>query len=489
MEKKAKLPVGIENFEKLRTENFYYVDKTGLIKELLDNWGEVNLFTRPGRFGKSLNMNMLRYFFEYGCRAEIFDGLEISKEKSYCEKYMGKFPVISITLKGVDARDFEGAKDMLRSIIGDEAMRFQFLLESGKLTDEEKERYQRLIAIDPNGQRQFAMSDNALTDSLRTLCRLLCKHYGQKVILLIDEYDVPLDKAQQSGCYDEMVSLIRGLFGQALKTNDSLYFAVLTGCLRIAKESIFTGLNNFNIFSVTDVFLAIILALLTKKLPQCRNTMGWLINLTSLKTGMMDIDLGCRMSIVHGMSSTIAENCGLTGKLIQGLFGLIPAATTAAAVEAQFGAYLRRTISIWDTAVRKNRKENFYHGILLGLLGHREDWIVTSNAESGDGYSDILVELAEEGIGIVTEVKYAEEGLLEAACTEALVQIARMDYDARLRQDGMDTIIRYRKGHCSCPGGHQSGAPHTGFWVSWGNGTCACWRPPCPPTACSALPL
>ncbi|WP_251207535.1 AAA family ATPase [Acetatifactor aquisgranensis] len=558
MEKKAKLPIGIENFEKLRTENFYYVDKTGLIKELLDNWGEVNLFTRPRRFGKSLNMNMLRYFFEYGCRAEIFDGLEISKEKSYCEKYMGKFPVISITLKGVDARDFEGAKDMLRSIIGDEAMRFQFLLESGKLSDEEKERYQRLIAIDPDGQRQFAMSDNALTDSLRTLCRLLCKHYGQKVILLIDEYDVPLDKAQQSGCYDEMVSLIRGLFGQALKTNDSLYFAVLTGCLRIAKESIFTGLNNFNTFSVTDVPFGEYFGFTDKEVAAmleyygvadkfdivknwydgyrfgmsdvycpwdvinyCRelrfdreayprafwiNTSGndiirrfirmatsgtkreletliagetvfhrirqeltyrelyesidnlWSVLFTTgylTRRGAEEGDmyrlalpnLEIRQIFVEQVMEWFQEE---VQKDISGLDAFCDSLlkADAAAVEAQFGAYLRRTISIRDTAVRKNRKENFYHGILLGLLGHREDWIVTSNAESGDGYSDILVELAEEGIGIVIEVKYAEEKQLEAACTEALAQIARMDYDARLRQDGMDTIIRYGIGCC-----------------------------------------
>lgn len=189
MEQKTKLPIGIENFEKLRTEGFYYVDKTGFIKELLDNWGEVNLFTRPRRFGKSLNMNTLRYFFEYGCRAELFDGLEIGREKAYCERYMGKFPVISVTLKGVDARDFELARNMLRSIIGDEAMRFQFLSESVRLSEDEKERYRQLVAIDPDGKRQFAMSDDALTDSLRTLCRLLYKHYGQKAILLIDEYD------------------------------------------------------------------------------------------------------------------------------------------------------------------------------------------------------------------------------------------------------------------------------------------------------------
>ena len=210
-EKKVKLPIGIENFEKLRTEGFYYVDKTSLIRELLDNWGEVNLFTRPRRFGKSLNMNMLQYFFEYGCRAELFNGLEISQEKAYCEKFMGKFPVISITLKGADGRNYDGARGMLRSIIGNEAMRFQFLLDSKHLTYSERSSYRQMIKIDPAGKQQYAMPDEVLTDSLRMLSELLRKHYGQKVILLIDEYDVPLDKAQQAGYYEEMVSLIRGL--------------------------------------------------------------------------------------------------------------------------------------------------------------------------------------------------------------------------------------------------------------------------------------
>ena len=256
MKDKVKLPIGIENFEKIRTEGFYYVDKTGLIRELLDNWGEVNLFARPRRFGKSLNMNMLRCFFECGCRSELFEGLEISRATDYCEKYMGRFPVISITLKGVSAMDFLGAKAMLRTVIGNEAMRFLFLKESPRLSEDEKESYRQLAALDSAGRQKFSMSDDMLADSLYTLSKLLRKHYGQKVILLIDEYDVPLDKARHCGYYDEMVTLIRNLFGTALKTNDSLQFAVLTGCLRIAKESIFTGLNNLNVFSVTDVRFA-----------------------------------------------------------------------------------------------------------------------------------------------------------------------------------------------------------------------------------------
>lgn len=242
MKDKVKLPIGIENFEKIRTEGFYYVDKTGLIRELLDNWGEVNLFARPRRFGKSLNMNMLRCFFECGCRSELFEGLEISRATDYCEKYMGRFPVISITLKGVSAMDFLGAKAMLRTVIGNEAMRFLFLKESPRLSEDEKESYRQLAALDSAGRQKFSMSDDMLADSLYTLSKLLRKHYGQKVILLIDEYDVPLDKARHCGYYDEMVTLIRNLFGTALKTNDSLQFAVLTGCLRIAKESIFKAM-------------------------------------------------------------------------------------------------------------------------------------------------------------------------------------------------------------------------------------------------------
>ena len=253
MENKVRLPIGIENFKEIRTEGFYYADKTGLIQELLDNWGKVNLFTRPRRFGKSLNMNMLQYFFEYGCDGRLFDGLEISRKKEYCKKYMGNYPVISITLKGVSAMDYGTARDMLCSVIRHEAMRFQFLAKSERLSGEEAAQYQKLIRADTVQGRAAALTDEALMNSLYVLCSLLHKHYGQKVLLLIDEYDVPLDKAQQSGYYDKMLVMLRNLLGQVLKTNDSLYFAVLTGCLRIAKESIFTGLNNLKVFSITDV--------------------------------------------------------------------------------------------------------------------------------------------------------------------------------------------------------------------------------------------
>ena len=248
---KTKLPMGIEDFKEMRVQGFYYIDKTGLIKELLEHFGKVNLFTRPRRFGKTLNMSMLKYFFEIGSDSALFDDLEIAKEKELCAKYMGKFPVLSITLKGATGENFVEAKEMLRSIIGNEAMRFQFLLHSEQLTEIERKRYEALINIDETGA--YIMSDELLKNSLLILSQLLQKHYNQNVVILIDEYDVPLDKAYQSGYYDAMVELIRVLFGNAFKTNGSLHLAVLTGCLRISKESIFTGLNNFKVYTVKDV--------------------------------------------------------------------------------------------------------------------------------------------------------------------------------------------------------------------------------------------
>ena len=243
----------MDGFEKIRTNDFYYVDKTLFIKELLQNWGEVNLFTRPRRFGKSLNMSMLKNFFEIGMDPAWFKGLKIAQERELCETYMGKFPVISISLKSVDGMNFEAASAALKNTIGKEAMRFQFLLESDRLSGAEKDLYQRLIKIGTTSEAVYDITDAALTDSLKTLYQLLEKHCGQKAILLIDEYDVPLDEAFQGGYYDEMAALIRSLLGNALKTNDSLYFAVLTGCLRISKESIFTGLNNLKVHTISDV--------------------------------------------------------------------------------------------------------------------------------------------------------------------------------------------------------------------------------------------
>ena len=550
---RTKLPIGIEKFEEIRTEGFYYVDKTGLIRELLDNWGKVNLFTRPRRFGKSLNMSMLRCFFEYGCDSTLFDGLEIARQREYCQKYMGKFPVILITLKGVDARNYEEAAGMLRSIIGTAALRFQFLADSPRLSNEDKSLYRQLIKIDDSGKQGFSMPPEVLADSLRMLSELLRKHYGQNVILLIDEYDVPLDKAQQAGYYAEMVTLIRSLFGQALKTNDSLYFAVLTGCLRIAKESIFTGLNNMNVFSTTSTQMGEYFGFtddeVTEMLPYyglednfetvkkwydgyrfgtaqvycpwdvinyCRdarfqpeafpraywiNTSGndiirefirmatpgtrreiealvagetvthrirqeltyrelydnidnlWSVLFTTgylAQRGAEDADvyrlaipnLEIRQIFVEQIQEWFREESRKDTPRLDAFCSAFLRGD-ADAVETQLNTYLRKTISIRDTAARKTKKENFYHGMLLGLLSHREDWIVTSNTESGDGYSDILVEAEDQGIGIVIEVKYAEEGKLDAACTEALEQISSLDYEDRLRQDGMDTVVRF----------------------------------------------
>ena len=250
MDEFLKLPVGVDNFEKIRREGFYYVDKTKLIEQLLEQWGEVNLFTRPRRFGKTLNMSMLRSFFEIGSDAGLFQGLYISQNQVLCERYMGKFPVVFFSLKNVDGLTFESAKYRLTELIGMEAERFSFLLSSDKLTENEKSRFRALIELQAG---RYSMTEDILVSSIQTLSRLLFRHYGKKTIILIDEYDVPLDKAFQHGYYKEMVSLIRGIFGQALKTNDFLQFAVLTGCLRVSKESIFTGLNNFKVLSITDV--------------------------------------------------------------------------------------------------------------------------------------------------------------------------------------------------------------------------------------------
>lgn len=551
--KNIKLPIGIENFEDIRIEGFYYVDKTGLIRELLNNWGKVNLFTRPRRFGKSLNMSMFKYFFEYGCDSRLFEGLDILKEGELCEEYMGKYPVISISLKDVGARTYEGAGSLLRSIIGNEAMRFLFLKESDRLSDEEKRQYERLVTIGTNEQPQFLMSDDVLTDSLLTLCKFLCRHYGQKVILLIDEYDVPLDKAQQFGYYEEMVSLIRNLFGRALKSNDSLQFAVLTGCLRIARESIFTGLNNLHVLSITDVeydeyfgftdsevramlhyyaldgkyeliktwydgyrfgnaevycpwdvinycaklradpdaapraFWAntsgndIIRTFLHKAGPATRRELERLIDGESISKKIhqeltyRDIykDIDNLWSVLF-TTGYLTQRGNPDGKVLQlaipnleireifteqiyewfqeetrkdtpklnafcGAFPLADAET----VETLFNVYLRSTISIRDTGARRDKKENFYHGILLGLLSHREDWMIESNAESGDGFSDILVEIEESNTGIVIEIKYSDDGNLENGCKNALAQIEEKGYAARLLQDGMKNIVKY----------------------------------------------
>ncbi len=548
---KTKLPMGIENFKEMRTMDYYYVDKTGLIRELLENIAKVNLFTRPRRFGKTLNISMLQYFFEIGSDSSLFEGLEISKEKELCEQYMAKFPVISISLKNVEGRTFEEAKEMLKGILAEEALRFEFLLQSDGLTDIEHKRYQNLVAINDKGE--FLMSDKFLKDSLYLLSIFLQKHYGKNTIILIDEYDVPLDKAYQSGYYDDMVSLMRSLFGQALKTNNSLYFAVLTGCLRICKESIFTGLNNFNVYTVKsvryherfgftdtevrnmleyygftqqydavkewydgyrfgklDIYCPwdvinycgdlrddtvttpqnywvntssndIIRKFLSKADAATRNEIEQLIEGGSVKKVIhqeltyrdldSDIDNLWSLLFTTGYLTQRGEQEGDLTKLvipnreIHWIFvqqirkwfkeetrkdtEKIEAFCRAfeekdiEKIEAYFNAYLRKTISIRDTFVKKEMKENFYHGILLGLFGNMDDWIVQSNVESGEGYCDIRVEVQEKEIGIIIELKYAENANFDLACQEALMQIQDKKYEEALIDDGIKTIYRF----------------------------------------------
>ena len=550
-----KLPIGVENFEELIQEDFYYVDKTELIADLLKNWGKVNLFTRPRRFGKSLNMSMLKTFFEIGCDKKLFQGLKISEEKELCEKYMGQFPVISVSLKGGEGRSFEFAREALKGVIGDEARRFSFLSNSENLSEKDKAAYERLVEISTeigNGGI-YAMSENVLVSGLLTLSALLHKHYGKKVILLIDEYDVPLDKAFQYGYYEEMVSLIRNLLGNALKTNTSLYFAVLTGCLRISRESIFTGLNNLKVMSITNVQFDEYFGFTDSEVKEMLNSYGLADHFDSVKAwydgyrfGKVDvycpwdvisycdnlradpdarpedywsntsgnaivrrfIDLAnektrdeierliagetivkeIRQELTYGELDSSIENLWsvlfTTGYLtsrgridgdkyalaipnyeIRKLFiqqirewfrnQTIKDKKTldkfckafpeqdAEQIEELFNDYLWNTISIRDTAGRKEQRESFYHGILLGILGCQDEWLVKSNAESGIGYSDILIEIRKNRIGIVIEMKYAQDGNLEAACQDALRQIEEKSYEARLKEDGMRNIIKY----------------------------------------------
>ena len=556
---RKKLPIGIDGFEKIRTNDFYYVDKTLFIKELVQNWGEVNLFTRPRRFGKSLNMSMLKYFFEIGRDPSPFAGLKIMQEKALCEEFMGKFPVISISLKGVDGLNFKAASSALRTVIGNEAGRFRFLRESSWLDADDKNAYDRLTQVTLDSDASYAMSDATLADSLNTLSLLLAKHYGQKVILLIDEYDVPLDKAFQAGYYDEMVSLIRNLLGNALKTNDSLYFAVLTGCLRISKESIFTGLNNLKVHTISDLrydeffgftnsdvdellkfyglssykdvirdwydgyrfgdtevycpwdvinycdeLLAnpsappqnywantsgndLILRLLRKADQPTKDDVEELLNggkiVKQIKQELTYRDIDDSSENVW---SVLYATGYLTGKhveqadadifslwvpngeirklfadLVEDWFREVTRADSArincfcaafpagdvATIQEMLSDYLWDSISVRDTAVRSNMKENFYHGLVLGLLRSQGDWLVKSNAETGEGYSDISI-ATRERIGIVIELKYADDGNLEAACAEALKQIEQKKYAEVLTRRAMKKILKYGMAFC-----------------------------------------
>ena len=566
MAMRKKLPIGIESFEEAVYQGFYFVDKTEFISTLLNNWGKVNLFTRPRRFGKSLNMSMLKAFFEIGCDKALFDGLKISSEKGLCEEYMGKFPVIFISLKGVDGLDYESAYSAIRNIIGNEALRFDFLADSALLSPEEKVLYAQLVRMDKGKtpeDNMFTMSKDILELSLRTLSMLLKKHYGRETIILIDEYDVPLDKAFQGGYYDRMVSLIRSIFGNALKTNPNLYFAVLTGCMRISKESIFTGLNNLNVLSITnarfdeyfgftdeevmelleyygltehygtikewydgyrfgnvsvyspwdvirycDALLedpqappedywsntssnSIVRRFIDKAGARTREEIESLIaGETIVKEIRQDLTYNEVDSSIENLWSVLFTTGYLTqrsridGKTfelaipnreVKELFvsqikewfkesstkdapkldrfcEAFPAGD-AETIEELFDDYLWNSISVRDSAARKGKKENFYHGMLLGLLHHKENWLVKSNVESGEGYSDIIIEVPESRTGVVVELKYAESGGgMEVACVKALGQIDTKDYTAYLEADGMKNIVKigiacFRK-HC-----------------------------------------
>ena len=527
---KKKLPIGIESFEEIRKEGFYYVDKTGVIGQLLEKWGKVNLFTRPRRFGKSLNMSMLKAFFEIGGDPALFEGLEISEKKELCEKYMGQFPVISISLKSVEGLSFTAAGDALKTVIGTEALRFSFLEESTVLSENDKKMYRQLTTVGTSETGLFDMSMGVLTSSLKTLALLLHKHYDKQVILLIDEYDVPLDKAFQYGYYDEMVSLLRNMFGNALKTNPNLYFAVLTGCLRISKESIFTGLNsevkdmlkyyglsehygevkkwydgyrfgNVEVYCPWDVINycdllkadpnafpqdywsntsgnAMVRRFIDKADTRTRDEIERLIAGDEIvKEIHQELTYNELDSSIENLWSVLFTTGYLTqrgqkgkkycltipnneirelfisqirewfrdvsrkdGETLNQFCEAFPDQNPEK-IEEIFSDYLWNTISIRDTASTK--KENFYHGILLGLLGYKSNWLVKSNAESGFGYSDILVEVPKNRTGIVIELKYAEDGNMDAACEKALQQIEDRDYAAKLKDDGMRNIIKY----------------------------------------------
>ncbi len=543
-----KLPIGIENFEKLRQEDFYYIDKTRLIEQLLTRWGEVNLFTRPRRFGKSLNMSMLQSFFEIGKDKTLFDGLRISDNQELCEEYQGKFPVVSVSLKGINGATYEEARRFLIKTINEEARRLSVLSDSTELDETDHELLTQL--------KKKEMTNDSLVYSIRELTELLEKHYGRKVIVLIDEYDVPLAKANENGYYDEMVLLIRNLFENALKTNSSLKFAVLTGCLRIAKESIFTGLNNFKVYSITDKSFDETFGFTDAEVRELLRYYGQEKYYETVKEWydgyrFGNVDVYCPWDVINFCSDHLADpglepknywantsgnsvishfidsvgkpqkltrmeleqlvNGGIVQKEInfeltyKELYSSIdnlwstlfmtgyltqrgePSGNrynlvipnreirniitnhilkmfkenvkddgktvsdlcdallnqNPEKVELIFTEYMKKTISIRDTFARKPTKENFYHGLLLGILGFKENWSVMSNRESGDGFGDILIRIEDEDVGIVIEVKYADDGNLQGECEKALQQIIDIRYTEALEQEGIHTIIKY----------------------------------------------
>lgn len=548
---KKKLPIGVEFFKKIRDEDYYYIDKTGMIRDLIHSWGAVNLFTRPRRFGKSLNMDMLKTFFEIGADASYFEGLEIMQDKALCEKHMGKYPVISISLKDIDGMTYESAVKKMGGIIRREARRLQFLLDSGSLSAFDKDYMKSFLGPDLDEQTQ--------EESLAAFSELLYKHFGQKVIILIDEYDVPLDKAYQNGYYREMVSHIRAFLGSALKTNEYLQAAVITGCLRIAKESIFTGLNNFNVDTISDISFAqyfgftdtevkdflqyyeldafygqirewydgyhfgkqeiycpwdvinhckklladkkhrpeafwansssnyIIQDILSMASETAKGQIELLISGEAIEqriipeltyTDLDDEDLTVRetylWSVLYAAGYLTKADKETDSDLyrlvipnkevlqiyrdkIQSWYNVnvrrdIPkwqafcgAVRTgdASKIQELFNSYMSRTISIRDTFVKKELKENFYHCMLLGILQCDSGWVIRSNQESGLGYCDILLMVPGDRIGCAIELKYAENGAFDAACDEAFRQIDEKKYIDFLQQECMETIYIY----------------------------------------------
>ena len=545
---KKRLPLGMENFEKLMQEEFYYIDKTSLIIELLRNWAEVTLFTRPRRFGNTLNMSMLKSFFSIHSDQTLFEGLKVTEETELCEKYMGKFPVIFISLKGIEALTYEDAFHAAVQTINRAASEVDYLEKSNVLSDADKGLFKELLNSE--------MSAPAFMGSLLTLSRLLTKHHGMKTVILIDEYDVPLAKAFEHGYYEQMVSLIRGFLGNALKTNDNLQFAVLTGCMRISKESIFTGLNNFKIYSITDKRFHTAFGFTDTEVRELLHYYGQDEHYETVKEWydgyhFGGIDVYCPWDVINFCSDHLedvklspknywANTSGnsvirhfiesvnepqmltrmelerlVNGRMVQKEINqeltynelydsidnlwstlfmtgyltqcgepdgnrynlVVPNREIRSIitehilkmfkekikndgetlnafcealmnqkvekVEELFTEYMRRTISIRDTFAQKPTKENFYHGLLLGILGFKEDWSVLSNRESGDGFSDILIQIEDEDIGIVIEVKYAEDGNLEEECQRAMKQIIDTRYVEALEQEGVHTILKY----------------------------------------------
>lgn len=557
-----KLPVGIDDFRKLRESHFYYVDKTRLIEQLLLNWSEVTLFTRPRRFGKTLNMSMLKSFFDIGTDKTLFDGLYISGNKELCDEYMGKYPVIFLSLKGVEGLTYEEAFEAFVRIMGKEVNRVSFLADSDKLTQIEREQYKGLTII-KNGR--LAFDKEKLISSLQLLSQLLYKHYGKKTVILIDEYDVPLDKAFQNGYYNEMVSLIRGLFGQALKTNEFLQFAVLTGCLRISKESIFTGLNNFKVMSITDSRFDEQFGFTDEEVKKLLSDYDMDSHFDEVKEWYDGYHFGradvyCPWDVINHVdhlrddgdakpqtywinssgnslvrrlinradsstkdeierliageaiekvirqdltydeiensidniwsvlfttgyltkvgevkladSESYAYKLVIPNKEVREVFVLQIQEWFKAVVAndndtmkllskaildkdemilaRQLNIVMGRMISILDTKSPDDMKENFYHGLLLGLLrGSNPDWLIRSNRESGDGFSDILIKPENPDLGIVIEVKYAKEFKgLDAACDAAMAQIKQKRYDETLRDEGRCDILAYGIAFC-----------------------------------------